>query len=526
MTIRSGGRPRDPRDPRTPHARPYEPDAYAGAEYRADPYEPVRRGSGRNGRRNGGGSGIWGIIRFLAFTLVLAAVVLGVSLTVLRPVLDSAVLAWASDNPAALNLPFVADIVREDLGDALTDPASNDPTQFTFAVARGDTASTIAERLEEDGLVQDRRAFVLIAHERGLTEDLQSGEYLLRRNLSPDEMVTALLAPPAIPHVDIALRTGLRLEQITAKLQTIEGLEMDPADFYELAKHPPASLLADYPWLATAMTGAPEGASLEGFLWPSTYRVLPDTTADELVRLMLDEFIAEVGSERLAVAAERGLSFYQVLTLASIVEREAVLDEEKPLIAGVYQNRIAGIPGVKNKLLNADPTVIWAADTVNLDAMPFEDWQQYVFWTVPEAPTRGGRPAGGPGRLQQLRPARSAAGTHRDADRQLHRCGARAEHRGQVHLLPGHPGRRWSARVRQEPRRAQRRTAPSTATPDAPRLAGARRTSRRLRHRRPGPPGRMRIARPGPSASPGCASGSPRPASTPTSVSVGSTCAT
>ena len=55
---------------------------------------------------------------------------------------------------------------------------------------------------------------------------------------------------------------------------------------------------------------------------------------------MLDKFIATVGEERLAVAEERGLTFYQILTLASIVEREAVVDEERPIIAGVYQNRI------------------------------------------------------------------------------------------------------------------------------------------------------------------------------------------
>ena len=384
MTIRSGGHPREPRDQRTPHARPYEPDAYA--DYRSDPYEPVRRGGGRNGRRDGGGgSGIWGVVRFLAFALVLAAVVLGVGLTVLRPVVDSAVLAWASDNPAALNLPFVADIIRDDLGDALTEPASGDASQITFAVEPGDTASTIAERLEEDGLIRDRRAFIFIAHERDLAEDLQTGEFLLRGNLTPDEMVTALLAPPEVPYVDIELRTGLRLEQITAKLQTLDELEMDPQEFYDLVKSPPASLIADYPWLKKALADAPEGASLEGFLWPDAYRVLPDTTAEELVRQMLDGFGAAVGPERLAVAKDRGLNFYQVLTLASIVEREAVLEDEKPLIAGVYQNRIDGLPGVKNKILNADPTVIWGADTVNLADIPFADWQQYVFWTVPEA---------------------------------------------------------------------------------------------------------------------------------------------
>jgi UPF0755 protein len=204
--------------------------------------------------------------------------------------------------------------------------------------------------------------------------------------MTPDEVVTALLAPPEVPYVDVDLRTGLRLEQITAKLQTLDKLQMDPREFYELATDPPASLLDDYPWLRKALEDAPDGASIEGFLWPASYRVLPDTTPDELIRLMLDKFIATVGEERLDVPADRGMAFYQVLTLASIIEREAVLDEERALIGGVYQNRLDKLSGVKTGLLNADPTVIYAADTVNLTEMDFEKWQDYVFWTVPETP--------------------------------------------------------------------------------------------------------------------------------------------
>ena len=131
------------------------------------------------------------------------------------------------------------------------------------------------------------------------------------------------------------------------------------------------------------MKDAPAGASLEGFLWPATYRVLPDTTAEELIRLMLDKFAANVGEERLNVPSDRGLNFYQVMALASIVEREAVLDEERPIIAGVYQNRIDGIAGVTTRLLNADPTVFYAIDTLELAKLPFEEWQRYAFWTPP-----------------------------------------------------------------------------------------------------------------------------------------------
>jgi UPF0755 protein len=352
-------------------------------------YAPTRRQvSNRYGnRRGGGGNGLLGIVKFLVFALVLGAIVLTVSMTVMRPVVRTVVLGMAGDSPAMLNLPFVRDMVREDLGDKLTQPASSDPEQVPFTVASGDTATSIGARLEKEELILDRRAFVYLAIQRDLAGDLQAGEFILRRNMTPNEVVTALLAPPPGPqYVDIEFRTGLRAAQMTAKLQVTDGLKLDPQDFYDIVLDPPTSLLADYPWLRTALAGAPEGVrpSLEGFLWPAGYRVLPDTTAEELIRLMLDKFIEVVGEERLDVPEERGLSFYEVLTLASIVEREAQLAEEKPLIAGVYQNRIDRLEGVKTGLLNADPTVIYGADTVNLRAMPFEQFKEYVFWTVPK----------------------------------------------------------------------------------------------------------------------------------------------
>jgi UPF0755 protein len=387
MTIRSGGRPRDTRQ-----AHPAEGGTYdegweqdhaartAATERRGD---RAGRGNGNgygNGYRNGRdyrtGRGTGGIVRFLAFALILAAIVLVALVTVLRPVVKGAVVGWADDNPGALGIGFVADMVRDDLGAKLTTPASEDTAQVPFQIGSGETAATIAQRLESQGFLSDRRAFLLIAVQRGLTDKLKTGDFILRKSMTPDQLVTALLNPPADPFVQIDLRTGLRLEQITAKLETIQGLEMSPHDFYELASHPTPQLLADYPWL-----DLPQGRSLEGYLWPANYRVLPDTSAEELVRLMLGRFHDAIG-DRMNVPADRGLSFYQVLTLASLVEKEAILEDEKPLIAGVYQNRLDGKNG--HLLLEADPSVIYANDTVQLGKLPFADWKLYAFGMPPE----------------------------------------------------------------------------------------------------------------------------------------------
>jgi UPF0755 protein len=377
MTFRSGGRPRDARQAHPiaedTHEEPWQP------EYRRPPgngYGSNGGGYGRRSRGGGNGGGHGGVIRFLVFALVLAAIVLLALVTVLRPVVRGAVIGWAADNPGSLGMPFVADLVREDLGKKLTDPASDDTEQVTFVIGSGESATTIAAQLEDEGFLSDRRAFVFIAVQRDLTSKLKSGEFILRRSMTPDQIVTALLAPPAVPYVEIKLRTGLRLEQVTALLETLDGLTMDPDDFYELATHPTPELLADYDWL-----DLPDGASLQGFLWPATYRVLPDTTGEELVRLMLDRFHKAVEG-RMTVPAERGMTFREVLTLASLVEREAILDDERALIAGVYQNRLDGKLG--HRLLQADPTVIYAYDTVKLSEREFETWRDYLFWDVPK----------------------------------------------------------------------------------------------------------------------------------------------
>ena len=331
-------------------------------------------------------SGIGGLLGFVVFVGIAAVVVLLALGTVLRPITRSVVVGFADANPGALGLPFVADFVREDLGETLTSPASSDTTEVDFMVTTGETAAGIAARLVDQGLLRDPRAFLLIAIDRDVTGQLDAGTFLLRRNLTPDQLVGTLLEAKD-PSLVIRFRTGLRLEQMTAYLQArpdeIATLEMDAADFLALVRKPPAKLLADYPWL-----DLPKGATLEGYLAAGDYRVLPDTTAEELVRKMLDRFIEDIGPARIEAARAAGGSFHEVLTMASLVERETADNAERAPIAGVFTNRMSGRNETAG-FLGSDPTVFYVNDTLQLAKLPLTKWPAYVFW----APPKGDVPA-------------------------------------------------------------------------------------------------------------------------------------
>ena len=344
------------------------------------PVSRRRRDSGKGGFR------LPGFIRFLLFAGALAGIVLLVLLTALRPLVRAGIVGWAWDNPSSITrFPFVGEFVREDLGESLTAPAGGSAKEAVFVVNPGDSIFTLAPRLSEGGYVANDRVFLYTALVTGLNEKLSAGNFLLRGNMTPTEVADALVrARVVVTTLDITFREGLRIEQMTALLQTKET-GIDPKAFYDMATNPPEELLADYEWLVL-----PEGASLEGFLYPDTYEVVtssngssaPVTDAEALIRVLLNRFREVVGEERMTVPEARGMTFYEIVTLASIVEHEAILDEERALIAGVYQTRLDGLKGVP-RILNADPTITYATDTLALAELPFDQWQTYFFWKVP-----------------------------------------------------------------------------------------------------------------------------------------------
>ena len=380
MTIRSGRGPRDPFDPNDP-ARPPEMPTWRASDGHGNP-PPIRP---RLRRDEAPRSRVPGVVRFLLFSGLLAVVVLVALFTALRPLARAAVTSWAWDNPTALKLPFVADLVREDLGAVLTDPNGGLSGESVFEVVPGDTLASLASRLKDGGYIADERAFIFTAIQDELAPKLKAGSFVLRGDMTLEQVIDAVVsARLTITSVDVTFREGLRLEQATALLSTIAS-GVDAAEYYALAKNPPASLVADFPWLAAA--GLPEGASLEGFLYPATYTLVTGsnggpiqvTNAESLIRSQLKKFIAEVGEARMVVPADRKLTFYQILSLASIVQHETPVQAEKPLVAGVYQNRLDKLKGFI-PLLGSEPTVIYAVDTMNLRKLDLSEWKTYFFW--------------------------------------------------------------------------------------------------------------------------------------------------
>ena len=395
MTIRGGGSPRDDRDAvpeRSSMAHRLGDVAGRRGPGRATRETMGRSGtvsaselSGRGTRGRGSGS-----LRFILFLLLAAGLVLAAVATVGRPIVRGVVVGLAGENPSALGIGFVADMVREDLGSALTDPAGSNAADVPFVVAQGDTAATIATRLATAGVLRDPRAFVLISLDRHVSTSYQAGTFVLRQTMTPDQLASALLTPPAPDlHIVLSIRTGLRLEQIAALIQAkpadhgLAALTMSASAFLDFVRTPPASLLRDYTWLQI-----PKGGTLEGYLAAGDYSILPDATPEQLVRQMLDRFLAEVGPERMKVAAARGLTWSQVLSMASIVEEEARLDSERARIAGVLQNRLNPRTEAAG-FLGSDPTVFYVRDTLQLAALPMPKWVDYVFW----APFQGALPA-------------------------------------------------------------------------------------------------------------------------------------
>jgi len=225
----------------------------------------------------------------------------------------------------------------------LTQPLDMSGQEQSFAIEMGEPADSIASHLQGVGLIRDAESFRTYLVYSGLDTSIQAGEYKLSTAMSAMDIAHEL--QDATPEeVTFVVLPGWRVEEIAESLPT-SGLPITYDEFLTAAKTPPQ----EFDFLAGA-------SSVEGFLYPDSYILSRSiSSADEAIHAMVRNFAAHLTLDLRNGFERQGLTVYQAVTLASMVEREAVQEEEQTLIASVYLNRLN--IGMK---LDADPTVQYA----------------------------------------------------------------------------------------------------------------------------------------------------------------------
>lgn len=221
-------------------------------------------------------------------------------------------------------------------------------TVVDVSINKGESAAEIARDLQEKGLVPNDTVFLGFAKLRGGGTDFQPGLHHIPAGASMDDIMRDLEQPVAPKEVKVTFPEGRRLEE-QADLAALAGIGTSQ-EFIQLATHPDPS------WTYAFLADHPKGASLEGYLFPDTYSLAASSPkTPDLMKRQLDDFDKRVTSQIRAQIASRKTTLFETLIVASIVEREAKATKERPLIAGVYWNRIKSKQG-----LFADPTVQYA----------------------------------------------------------------------------------------------------------------------------------------------------------------------
>ena len=220
-------------------------------------------------------------------------------------------------------------------------PAAPDAKEQIVTIAAGSSLRQIADGLADHGLIRHRTMFIVYVKWWHPGPHLQAGEYALRASMSPEQIVE-ILRQGKVRHYSLTIPEGLTVREIA----TIVA-EQHFGDAATLQ-----ALMSDPVFIASLNLEVP---SLEGYLFPDTYRLPRNISAQALLSRMVDTLRINYTDEIVSRAEQLGLTQHEVLTLASLIEKEAKVDDERPLISAVYHNRIR-----KGMLLQCDPTVIYA----------------------------------------------------------------------------------------------------------------------------------------------------------------------
>lgn len=256
--------------------------------------------------------------------------------------------------------------------------ADDNTAQKEIIIAKGSSIKNIAAQLENQGIIRNANVFALYSKLSDKASKIKAGKYMLSSSMTVEEIVNKLASGKAETNaVRFTIPEGFELRQIVDRLEA-EGL-VDKAEFYEALNKSEFN----YEFLK----GMPKRENnLEGYLFPDTYEVFKNATEKEIINKMLGRFDQVFTEEYRQRAKELNMTLDQVVTLASIIEREAKLDKERKTISAVFHNRLK-----KNIKLQSCATVqyLLKEQKENLTYKDLEidsPYNTYIYAGLPKGP--------------------------------------------------------------------------------------------------------------------------------------------
>ena len=230
--------------------------------------------------------------------------------------------------------------------------------EIEVVIPAGSSTDQIASILVDDGVIASANAFTNRVKQLNQVSSLQSGSYLMIGGDDLDNIIKMLASGQT--GRQLVIPEGYNLRQIADKVEATCGI--DAEEFYAQTQKA-SDYVAEYPFLEGVYNN-----SMEGFLYPDTYRVDPSATPDDIIRMMLDQFAEQIATVDMSYAASKNLTLYDVVTLASMVEKEYQAEDDKAPIAAVFYNRLQ-----KGMTLGSDVTTYYAVGKDMTEELTFED---------------------------------------------------------------------------------------------------------------------------------------------------------
>jgi UPF0755 protein len=259
----------------------------------------------------------------------------------------------------------------------------------TFVVAKGDGANRIAERLAEAKLIRSKTFFVFTAWSRGSRGKFSAGPFELSPSMTTREIESMLTTgKPVTDEIEITVLEGWTLDDIAAYLER-QGVTTKKAFAAEAGKSAEilkSGALPDWAASFPALADKPATATLEGYLFPDTYRIYADSDAKAIVRRMLANLETKLTPELRAEMGRQKRSIFEILTMASVIEREVRSDEDRAMVSDLFWRRVEAGRGLEadstvNYLTGGDkPSVSYQETRID------SPWNTYKYRGLPVGP--------------------------------------------------------------------------------------------------------------------------------------------